>query len=61
MPRVPVTPVGSPREQIIDDRTFTEQRDEIRELEASLAEAAREGSPLAGATNTRSASTRRAS
>src|SRR5262245_43891336 len=36
MARVPVTPIGSPREQIIDDRAFTEQREDVLRLEERL-------------------------
>ena len=36
MPRIPVTPIGSPREQSIDDRTFMEQRAEVLGAEERL-------------------------
>jgi acetyl-CoA carboxylase carboxyltransferase component len=36
MAHVPLTPIGSPREQVADDRTFAEHRSAVAELEASL-------------------------
>jgi acetyl-CoA carboxylase carboxyltransferase component len=36
MARVPVTPIGAPREQVIDDRTFTEQREDVLRMEERL-------------------------
>ena len=36
MAHVPLTPIGSPREQLADDRTFSEHRAALDELEASL-------------------------
>ncbi|MFW6050900.1 MAG: acyl-CoA carboxylase subunit beta [Myxococcota bacterium] len=38
MPHVPLIPIGSPREQVVDDRTFGEHRDAVAELERRLDE-----------------------
>jgi 3-methylcrotonyl-CoA carboxylase beta subunit len=36
MARVPLVPIGSPREQFLDERTYAEQREEQAALEATL-------------------------
>jgi acetyl-CoA carboxylase carboxyltransferase component len=36
MPRVPLSPIGHPRERIVDDRTFADERAELRSLEERL-------------------------
>ncbi|MBX3250194.1 MAG: propionyl-CoA carboxylase [Myxococcales bacterium] len=46
MAHVPLEPIGTPREQVVDDRTFQTQREKLRDLEArieSLRDEARAG------------------
>lgn len=39
MARVPLSPIGSPRERILDDRSFADERSALAPLEARVAEA----------------------
>jgi 3-methylcrotonyl-CoA carboxylase beta subunit len=38
MPHVPLVPIGTPREQVADDRTFADHREALAALEARLSE-----------------------
>jgi 3-methylcrotonyl-CoA carboxylase beta subunit len=38
MPHVPLVPIGTPREQVTDDRTFADHREALMALEARLSE-----------------------
>ena len=39
MAHVPLKPIGKSREQVVDDRTFAQQRQKLAELEARVEEA----------------------
>ena len=45
---VPLTPIGSPRDQVCDDRTYGEYRETLDKARASLAALAAVNRPVSG-------------